>query len=130
MPSQGYGIAVMSNVGLGLAPVDSEVIAHGIVEVLNGRMPETDERIDAIVDGVTRGGDAAARGGGDVGRGAGAGLGRAPATAASAVRPRRPAVVPAALLLAGLGPILRVVFAAATRASSRCFTSCRRWLSA
>jgi len=51
VPSQGYGVAVMANVGLGLAPVDGEVIAHGIVQVLNARMPEADTRVDAIVDG-------------------------------------------------------------------------------
>jgi len=51
VPSQGYGIAVMANVGLGLAPVDSEAVAHGIVQVLNARMPEPDMRVDAVVDG-------------------------------------------------------------------------------
>ncbi|MEO7271104.1 MAG: serine hydrolase domain-containing protein [Vicinamibacterales bacterium] len=112
VPSQGYGIAVMSNVGLGLAPVDSEVIAHALVEVLNARTPDTDGRVDAMVDAafaaLTLLLTVAAM----------SAVARAPAWAArrhsASVGRQAAGVLPwflPLLLLAALAPILGVVFA-------------------
>ena len=111
VPSQGYGIAVMSNVGLGLAPVDSEVVAHGLVGVLNARMPEPDSRIDAIVDGSLAAGtlllalaawSAVVRARGWAARRRSSSIGRQAAGVLPWFLPL--------LLLAGLAPILRAVF--------------------
>jgi hypothetical protein len=112
VPSEGYGIAVMSNVGLGLAAVDSEAIARALVEILNGRVPATDDRVDAMVDGslaaltllLSLAAMSAVR--------------RAPAWAArqrsASIGRQAMGVLPwflPWLLLAGLAPILRIVFA-------------------
>ena len=111
VPSQGYGVVVMANVGLGLAPVDSELIAHGIVQVLNTRMPEPDTRVDAIVDGVFAGLTLL------LAVAAMSAVARAPTWAARraswSIGRQVAAIVPwflPLLLLAALRPILRVVF--------------------
>jgi len=57
IPSCRCGIAVMSNVGLGLAPVDSEVVADMITDLVEGRTmdppPPIGFRVDAVLMVVT-----------------------------------------------------------------------------
>jgi len=112
VPSQGYGIAVMSNVGLGLAPVDSEAIARALVDVLNARPPAADERVDAMVDGAFAALTLL------LAVAAMSAVTRAPAWAArrrsASIGRQAAGVLPwflPLLLLVGLGPILRIVFA-------------------
>jgi len=52
LPDTGYGIAVLSNVGLGLAPVDSEEISHALAEMTAGKTPDPTARTGLIVDVV------------------------------------------------------------------------------
>jgi CubicO group peptidase (beta-lactamase class C family) len=51
----GYGIAVLSNVGLGLSPVDSEQIAQALAEMTNGKTPDRPARTASIVDSMLGG---------------------------------------------------------------------------
>ncbi|MEP6914553.1 MAG: serine hydrolase domain-containing protein [Acidobacteriota bacterium] len=50
LPSRGYGIAVISNTGLGLAPADSEVVAETLVAMINGETPDPGYPVALIVD--------------------------------------------------------------------------------
>jgi CubicO group peptidase (beta-lactamase class C family) len=51
----GYGIAVLSNVGLGLSPVDSQEIAQALAEMTAGTTPNRPTRTALIVDSVLGG---------------------------------------------------------------------------
>lgn len=48
----GYGIAVLSNVGLALAPVDTEEIAQSLSEMTTGQAPHRPARIAFVADSV------------------------------------------------------------------------------
>jgi hypothetical protein len=52
LPESGYGIAVLSNVGLGLAPVDSQEIAQALAEMTTAKTPNRPARTAWIVDSV------------------------------------------------------------------------------
>jgi CubicO group peptidase (beta-lactamase class C family) len=52
LPDRGYGIAVMANVGLGLSPVDSAVLAHSLAEMAEGSTVPPGLPVAFIVDMV------------------------------------------------------------------------------
>jgi hypothetical protein len=47
---KGIGIAVITNTGLALAPVDSDSIAQALIAIVEGRMPEASEPTGFLVD--------------------------------------------------------------------------------
>jgi CubicO group peptidase (beta-lactamase class C family) len=51
----GYGIAVLTNVGLGLSPVDSQQMAQALAEMTTGTTPNRPARTALIVDSVLGG---------------------------------------------------------------------------
>jgi hypothetical protein len=55
LEESGYGIAVLSNVGLGLSPVDSEQIAQALAEMTTGKTPDRPARTALVVDSVLGG---------------------------------------------------------------------------
>jgi hypothetical protein len=55
LSENGYGIAVMSNVGLGLAPADSAEIAQALAQMTTGRIPDRPARTALMVGGVVGG---------------------------------------------------------------------------
>lgn len=50
LPDSGYGIAVIANVGLGLAPADAEAVAQDIARLVTGGTSDPGMPVDAIVD--------------------------------------------------------------------------------
>jgi CubicO group peptidase (beta-lactamase class C family) len=52
LPDSGYGIAVIANVGLGLAPADAEAVAQDIARIVTGGTPDPGTPVGAIVDVV------------------------------------------------------------------------------